>query len=207
MILSVVLFLFVFITSITVSNFLFKTDIDKVLKTISYSYLPKEAKNYIKKVYEESGEIILTEKNKKENLPYLNPKYVVYLSLSDEEKKEVYDIPESYTIDYVYEGNSSSIFPSKYDLRNVNRNNYITPMQNQGNLGLCWSFSTIEQIESYLMLKSKTSFNSNTERFSVRQMDYATSVDGIINYGNENGYRPLTTGGNFILLLKLCLMV
>ena len=41
-------------------------DIDKVLKSESYSYLPKEAKNYVKKVFEQSGEVILTEKNKQE---------------------------------------------------------------------------------------------------------------------------------------------
>ena len=34
-------------------------------------------------------------------------------------------------------------------------------------------------------------------------MDYATSVDGIINYGNENGYRPLTTGGNFYIASEI----
>jgi len=203
LILSTVLFLFVLIISIIIPKLLFKTNIEKVLETISYSYLPKEAKNYIKEVYEESGEIILTEKNKKENLPYLNPKYVVYLSLSEEEKKEVYDIPESYTIDYVYESNATSTLPSKYDLRDVDGNNYITPMQNQGNLGLCWSFSTIEQVESYLMLKSKKSYNSATERFSVRQMDYATSTNGIINYSNENGYRELTTGGNFFIASEI----
>jgi oligoendopeptidase F len=63
-----------------------KTKIDKVLETSSYSYLPKEAKNFIKEVYEETGEVILTEKNKKSNAPYLNSQYVSYLALSDEEK-------------------------------------------------------------------------------------------------------------------------
>ena len=48
--------------------------ITTVLKTKSYDYLPREAKEYIEKVYEETGEIVPTEKNKKENEPYLNPK-------------------------------------------------------------------------------------------------------------------------------------
>ena len=38
--------------------------IDKVLSTSAYSYLPYEAKNYIKSTYEKTGELILTEKNK-----------------------------------------------------------------------------------------------------------------------------------------------
>ena len=38
--------------------------INTVLSQKSYSYLPTEAKEYIKEVYEETGEVILTEKNK-----------------------------------------------------------------------------------------------------------------------------------------------
>ena len=44
-----------------------KKDIHKILEKKEYSYLPKEAKNYIEKVYEETGEVPLTEKNKEEN--------------------------------------------------------------------------------------------------------------------------------------------
>ena len=39
----------------------------KVLSTSEYSYLPVEAQNYIKEVYEQTGKIVLTEKNKKTN--------------------------------------------------------------------------------------------------------------------------------------------
>ena len=52
----------------------------------SYSYLPEEAKEYIKEKYEETGEVILTEKNKEKNKLYLNPQYVKYLTYSEEEK-------------------------------------------------------------------------------------------------------------------------
>ena len=41
--------------------------IQKVLKGDAYSYLPEEAKDYIEKVYEETGNVLFTEKNKIEN--------------------------------------------------------------------------------------------------------------------------------------------
>ena len=67
-------------------NFKSSSKIEKILKTESYSYLSPAAKNYVKEVYENTGELILTEKNKKKNEPYLNPKYALYLSLSEEEQ-------------------------------------------------------------------------------------------------------------------------
>ena len=172
------------------------TEIAKVLKSDSYSYLPEEAKDYIKDVYDETGEIVLTEKNKKENTPYLNPKYVSYLTLNSAEKANVDVIPETVITDYVPQ-NIQGSSPSTYDLRSVNGNSYITPLKNQSSLGICWAFSTVEQAESYLMVTRGIPYNSSTEMFSTRQLDYAASDNGINNYENENGYRPLGDGGNF----------
>ena len=172
--------------------------IDKVLSTNEYSYLPREAKNYIKDVYNKTGSLILTEKNKKENLPYLNPKFINYLTFSSEKQEEVDLIPNIYVVDYPKKGEvSASTLPSTYNIGNVNGKNFLSPYYNQGSLGLCWSFASIEQIESKLLMDKNQSYSSSAERFSVRQMDYATSTDGINNYQNENGYRPLTDGGNF----------
>ena len=92
-ILAVLLLLSLIIIKYSNSNKI--SEIDKVLKTNEYSYLPKEAKKYIKEVYEESGRIILTEKNKKRNEPYLNPSYVAYLQYSEEDKKELGEVPIS----------------------------------------------------------------------------------------------------------------
>ena len=69
-------------------------NIDMILNTEDYSYLPNEAKEYIKTIYNETGEVLLTEKNKEEGKPYLNPKYVVYLTLNEEEKENVGSVPE-----------------------------------------------------------------------------------------------------------------
>ena len=174
-------------------------DIKKVLKTDSYSYLPVEAKNYVEKIYEESGEVILTEKNKRDNSPYLNPRFIEYLSLSKEEQDLVAEVPEVYQIDFIPNEKVDGDTPSKFDLRNVNGNNYVTPIRDQGNLDLCWSFTSLEQTESYLLQKAGTSYNANSSIFSTRQLDYATSYDGIKDYQNEFGARGLTNGGNFFM--------
>ena len=174
-----------------------KTDINNVLRSEYYSYLPLEAKNYIKEVYEETGEVILTEKNKEENIPYLNPAYVEYISLSQEEKEEVAIIPDVYVVDFLYEeAPVSSELPSSYDLRNVNGQSYITELKNQDSTGLCWAFSTLEQTESLLMVQNETPYTNSSEKFSSRQLDYATSTNGILNYENPFGRRELGSGGN-----------
>lgn len=175
------------------------TDIQEVLKTKEYDYLPVEAKNYIEKIYEIGGEVPYTEKNKKENTPYLNPQYIEYLTLSDEEKQEVEEIPDVYRIDYTSEEIIEGA-PSSYDLRNVNGKNFLTPVKNQGNLDLCWSMTSTEQAESLLLKNSNTSYSSgNSVVFSTRQLDYALSFAGITHYENDFGVRPLTYGGNYFM--------
>lgn len=174
--------------------------IERVLKTEYYAYLPKAAQDYIKEVYEETGEVLLTEKNKKENTLYLNPNYVTYLQLSDEEKENVSVLPNPYTVDYTFSSANDSAnqnFPKSYNLENVNGNNYTSPMYDQGNLGTCWAFAMVENAESYLMIKKDEPRNVNSEKFSVRQLDYASSIDGIKDYNNPYGFSSLGKGGNF----------
>ena len=175
-----------------------KESISKVLKTDAYSYLSSEAKEYVKQVYEETGNIILTEKNQEENTPYLNPKYVAYLSASEEEKKEYDNVPVPYILPYQILDEDKANYPSKYDLRSISNNSYITPIKDQGNLNLCWDFTAIEQIESYLMVKNGTPYNSSSTVFSARQIDYASSNDGISDFSNDFGLRELTGGGNYL---------
>lgn len=177
-----------------------KDYINKILAKSDYSYLSANTKEYIKRVYEKTGEIILTEKNKKDNTPYLNPDYDNYLSLTDTEKEKVDLVPDIYVIDYsAIDSTDSTTYPSKYNLSNVDNKNYLTPINNQGKSGLCWVFASVEQAESYLMVKNNENYSETSQRFSIRQMDYATSTDGINNYENENGFRLLTSGGNFYM--------
>ena len=206
LILVLVLVLFVSLCTYVTINTFKKTKIDKVLETSSYSYLPKEAKNFIKEVYDETGEVVLTEKNKKSNTPYLNSQYVSYLALNDEEKKNVGYVPNIYTIDYIENDNyEAETLSPQFDLKD-----YLTPMRNQGGLGICWTISSVENVETYLMLKNKTPYNSNSKILSERQFDYATSTNGMyykrgtgtseyIWSNSSNGYRTLTSGGNFFM--------
>ena len=177
--------------------------INLVLSHKSYSYLPTEAKEFIKEIYEETGEVLLTEKNKKDNKLYLNPQYVEYLTYSEEEKDDLGEIPISMIIDYSVRDITENInVPSKYDLRNDNGNNYVTPVRDQGDLGLCWTFATAGAAESHLLKKNNISYTSSSQLISERQIDYATSRNGIKDYKSEYVSfinRSLGDGGNFYI--------
>ena len=202
---KLIFIIFIFVLTLSLSGiFIYNyinVDIEKVLEKEEYSYLPKDAKEYVKEAYEATGEVILTEKNKKKNQVYLNPDYVNYLQLSSKEKEKVSNIPYPYTIDYDFRKIERDMeLPSSYDLRNHNGRNYVGPMKNQSTTGLCWAFTAGEQIESLLLKNSDTEYTEGqSQLFSVRQLDYATSTNGIYNYINNNGYRPLTGGGNFLM--------
>ena len=90
------------------------TYIDKVLESEEYSYLPDEAKEYVKDAFEATGKVIPTEKNKKDNQAYLNPSYINYLQLSSAERNNVSDIPDPYTIDYNYRKATHPLISLKY---------------------------------------------------------------------------------------------
>lgn len=178
------------------------TKIEKVLKTEYYSYLPVEAKKYIEGIYEDTQEVVLTEKNKIPKQPYLNPAYVDYLSLSEEEKSEFDVIPEEMIVDYSYTNvaslHSEYEIPSNFDLRNVNGKNYVTPIKDQGGLGLCWAFATNAQAESFLLIQNNQSYTKDAQIFSERQLDYATADDGITDGSPFYSYnRILGDGGTF----------
>lgn len=211
------------ITMIFASGLLLKNNNKQSISTIlskrSYAYLPAEAKEYIEKVYEETGEVVKTEKNKEDNEPYLNPKYIEYLELSDEEKEKVELIPDIYVLDYeVNKSYSTPTLPSSYDLRNVDGKNYVSSIKNQESTGICWAFASVENVETLLMKQSGQSYSDQTQKFSIRQMDYATSTNRLIkSYVNsgtvsctpvescsyypwknpDNGSRELGKGGNF----------
>ena len=225
-----VFFLIVFFSmiaffSISIFNLATRKNIEYVLESKSYSYLPVEAKNYIKDIYDESGEIILTEKNKENNKPYLNPEYIEYLELSEEEREKVELIPDTYILDYsVTQSYTNSSLPSSYDLRNQNGYNFVSPIKNQGTTSICWAFATIENVETLYMKNNNHSYSDLVPKFSIRQMDYITSTEydssssisylaitgnwssGMCNYSScrwtswtnpDNGSHELDKGGNF----------
>lgn len=179
-----------------------KSKIDRILLSKDYNYLPKQARNYIKELYMKTGNLILTEKNKKENIPYLNPNYVSYLLMSNEKKKKEGSVPMPTIVDYSSNEMADLSLPSSYDLRDVNGNNYVSPVRDQGRLGICWTFASAGAVESNLLLTNKESYKTGSQLISERQIDYATSYDGIKDYKSEYISflrRELGSGGNFYI--------
>jgi len=158
-----------------------------------------------------------TVENKIAGEPYLNPKWIEWNSLSDEEKSEWKVIPEKFIVDYVYNTNEKLLQPYSFNTYNLKPNSqtmpstynlkdegYVSPIKNQSTLGLCWAFATVGSIESNAL---KTLGKSLI--FSERQIDYALSnpissvTEGYNPYGNTD--RILGTGGNFADANKLFL--
>ncbi|MDO4963115.1 MAG: InlB B-repeat-containing protein [bacterium] len=169
-------------------------NIDALLKSEAYNYLPDQAIDYIKDYYEETGDIILTEKNKETNELYLNPLYVEYLSLPEEERENVSLIPANLVIDYIPGKNMGETpsLPSSYL-----DEDYLTPIKNQDKLGICWSMATTEVAESYLLASTSTKYSDGAKIFSPRKLDYVSSSNGIIGYTNEYHHHNVGGGGNF----------
>lgn len=204
---KILIVLFVSLTIISILLFVKNRDkiyIKNVLSSESYSYLSDNAKKYIEEVYNKTGEVVLTEKNKKENTPYLNPSYDEYLSLSEEEKSKISAIPSNLILDYIPRATGTEEdLPSYYNLNNIDNNSYLTPMKSQGSLGLCWAFSLTEHAESHLMIRDNKSYNENTLIFSPRQLDYALSDTGIENFNNKYITHKLGDGNDRRFALHL----
>lgn len=161
---------------LTLFKYLNSNKIERILKSESYNYLPLEAKKYIEDVYNKTGKILLTEKNKVDEEPYLNPDYVEYLKSG--QSSEYGHIPEIYIIDHLYkddvltkQGDSNEkLSLSYYNLRD---DGYITNVYDQGSEGLCWAFSSVTSLESHLAIKSN---KTKMLTFSEKQIDYATTM-------------------------------
>ena len=189
-----VVFVVMFAVGVFFYNMNKTQDIEDILNNKYYSYLPLEAKEYVRQHYKETGKLILTEKNKKKNVSYLNPQYVTYLTKTSNEKKEYGYIPSETIVDYTSYGKSNEQLPESFDLRNVDGKNYVTPVQNQIG-GLCWAYSSTAQIESLLLKNSGKSYTDDATIFSERQLDYATSKNGIIGDKTLYPYRLLRDDG------------
>lgn len=107
----------------------------------------------------------------------LNPKWVEYINLSEEEKATYEVIPEQFIYRYrkidrplISLFSLDSSYPEYY---NLNDDGYSTFPDNQSSLGICWAFAAMSSLESN-MLKTGLSNITNPIKFSVRQLDYAS---------------------------------
>jgi len=119
----------------------------------------------------------------------VNQKWLEYESATDAEKKTYELIPEKYIYESTEPEKIISSFASYYNLKD---HNLISPLENQGSLGICWAFSANLSLESALR-RQDPNFNGT---FSERQLDYATSINGILEGFNPfmPYTRTLTTG-------------
>lgn len=123
----------------------------------------------------------------------LNPEFEEYLQLIKEGKHDEIQhlsrfglIPSPVLPDFTNIKQKSGLdLPVRFDLRDVEGNNFVSPVKNQGPYGTCWAFGTTGAIESYMLI-------SEMDALSLSERHIATC------HGGE--WSP-TDGGNFTLAM------
>ena len=119
--------------------------------------------------------------------------YKQYLELSDEEKEKVDVIPEKYSTSFkqYYNTNAykkalrnTSVLPSRYNLAE----HYNIKVENQGQEGNCWTFASLETLETYLQIHGYGTFD-----FSENHLNYIESN----MFSETEVTRSINTAGSF----------
>lgn len=185
--------------------------IDEILETENYSNLSANVKTFIKEYYEENSVVLLTKDLAEIGESYLNPDYIEYLDSDNKDEYSYIPSVTAYTPDLL--GNNNNIvrgntLPDKYDLRNVDGKNFVTPNKNQGSDGLCWAYASVSLLETHDLIAKDKSYDSDALILSEKQFDYASSSDGIIGGNNvipTYHARRLTTNGTLKIVNSLLL--
>ncbi len=119
--------------------------------------------------------------------------YKKYMKMSEEERKKTIQPVVCKGIDKYNPAKTS--FPQSYDLRNVNGNNYVTPIGDQDESGTCWAFSSIASMESNLLKSKGTTYN-----FSEAHMELLTQNSNTKFLKDRTKYftREFDSGANFL---------
>lgn len=128
----------------------------------------------------DSRVVLNTIDNREYGMPYINPEWIEYNRLSAEEKELVSNIPEKYVYYYNPVSNHFGTYaslPSSFNLRDE----YATPIYDQGEEGLCWAYATATMMESNLKVTKGI-----TTRFSPHHMSFVTAKPGYL----EELYNP-----------------
>ncbi len=131
--------------------------------------------------------------------------FKVWQSLSEEEKMKTIQ-PSTFVIPKTKANNTNPInivdtlaatYESKYDLRDIIKNN--VSIKNQEQTNSCWAFASLASLESNLAMRDYKN-NRDTSKvydFSERHMEYATSETFLNNKINDKAFgREVGVGGN-----------
>ncbi len=102
----------------------------------------------------------------------------------------------AYAAESAPETQEELILPESFDLRNVNGNNYVTPVKSQGRWGTCWSFGSIAACESSILYELSKKTGLSPDNFDVDLSELHTVWFGYSheNSGSQNGEGMYFTG-------------
>ena len=124
-----------------------------------------------------------------EDVENYTPQYKKYLELSDEQKQNVQVIPNKYgTSLKTYNQNKNASYTSTLPSRFSLADDYNIKVENQGREGNCWTFASLEAIETYLQIHEGITYD-----FSENHLNYRESY----LFDDTQAYRDVNTGGNF----------
>ena len=69
---------------------------------------------------------------------------------------------------------AQTTYPATYDLRTLNK---VSPVENQGQCGSCWTFATFGSLESYLLPGLTTKYSENNLK-NLADFDYTCCAGG-----------------------------
>lgn len=133
-----------------------------------------------------------------EDVDNYTPQYKQYLELSEEEKRKIDVIPNKYGISLkeynlnkrnkiktLYNSNNSNLqLPVRYNLAE----NYNIKVENQGLEGNCWTFASLETLETYLQIHGYGTYD-----FSENHLNYIESNI----FSESSASREVNTAGHF----------
>ena len=86
--------------------------------------------------------------------------------------------------------------PSKYDLRDVNGNSYVTSVKNQNPYGTCWAHASIGAIESNLLMKGLGTYDLSEMHLAWFTFKNSDPSKRFGNYKDSSLETVLQLGGN-----------
>ena len=124
--------------------------------------------------------------------------YKKYAESSKKEKEQYTIIPQmckglSYNVSsFAKAGTDSVSLPSSFDLRDVNGNNYVTNVKDQGTTETCWAFATNASIESNLLV-------NNLGEYDLSEAHMELSTQSTYKMWGSKFVRGFNSGGNFLV--------